>query len=162
MNGVYSKTTFYQHVEFSGHLIDSLTLSKVIDRIQQMECDYSINDIHIGSRKHEISSINLTLYAHKEENLHELLLALAPYGALPVEKQNVRTTTVSAQDIVPQSAFSIKFPRRIRYQDRWLDIDARDPMVVAIDAEGQSARLVHISEVGPGTQVVAGTQGIEW
>ncbi len=162
MNGVYSKTTFYQHVEFSGHLLDSLTLSKVIDRIQQAGCDYHINDIRIGSQKHDISSINLTLYAPDEARLHTLMEALTPYGAVPVEHQSVATSKLTVTDVPPANAFTIRFPKRIRFQDRWLEVDARAPMVITVDETRQTARLTPISEVAVGTDLVAGAQGIEW
>lgn len=68
-------------VTLSGHLIDSLTLAKVIDVIESHQCEFEVDDLHIGRRKADLSDVTLQIFAPDEATFQTLLDALSVYGA---------------------------------------------------------------------------------
>ena len=153
-------STLCKTLEFRGHLIDSLTLSKVIDRIQELGGDYRLNDIRIGSQKKDISSVNLTLFADNQAKLDELVSDLGHYGGVPAGAAFVETMTIRQPGQLPEEAFTLQLPQRINYAGQLLDLQTDEAMVITVEA-GQ-ARLEKASLVRPGAEVVIGTQGIDW
>jgi hypothetical protein len=151
-----------QTLELRGHLIDSLTLSKVIDRIQQLGGDYRLNDIRIGTLKKDISSVNLTVMAQDGDKLTALVEELSHYGALPAGQINVEAIACPADGELPPEAFAIKLPDRVYYEGQWLDLKAGECMGIVIYPEQGEARLEKEVEVRKGALAVSGTQGIEW
>ena len=151
-----------QTIEFRGHLIDSLTLSKITDLIQLMGGHYRLNDIRIGTLKKDISSVNLTVFAESDDKLKELLSTLSYYGALPSGNANVEVVPCPQDGVLPEEAFSVKLPGRIHYEGQWLDLHAGHSLAIVIDAAGGQATLKTADQLCKGDQVVSGTQGIEW
>jgi hypothetical protein len=164
MEGVISgKTTMPgQTIEFRGHLIDSLTLSKVTDLIQLMGCHYRLNDIRIGTLKKDISSVNMTVFAQDEGKLQELLTTLSYYGAAPSGHANVDTVPCTENGALPEEAFSIKLPGRVHYGGQWLDLHAGQYLAIVIDPQTREAKIKNTDDIRAGELVVSGTQGIEW
>ena len=149
-------------VELKGHLIDSLTLSKVIDRIQHLGGDYRLNDIRIGTLKKDISSVNITLFADNRQKLQEVLDELSHYGAMPASQVNVEVMPCPADGELPAEAFAIKLPGSILYEGRPIELGAGDCLGIAVYPDQGQARLLKESELKKGTLVISGTQGIEW
>jgi hypothetical protein len=164
MTGVFSQpsqTEATATIELKGHLIDSLTLSKVIDRIQALGGDYRLNDIQIGSLKKDISSVNLTLLATDAQKLAELKEELSHYGAVVTSEINAEFVQCTKNGEVPEEAFILKAPKRVFYEGRWFSLNWED-VVVVFDPAQEKARLEQVGQVKAGTSVVVGTQGLEW
>ncbi len=149
-------------LEFKGHLIDSLTLSKIADQIQAAGGQYALNDIRIGSLRKDISSVNLTVFAENEEQLNALLQALAPYGASLSGSANADVVTCQQDGRLPDEAFSVKLPQRVFYDNQWFDLNAGDALALVIDAARGEARLQKTADLRQGDRVVSGTHGVAW
>jgi N-dimethylarginine dimethylaminohydrolase len=72
-------------IELRGHLLDSLTLAKVLDVIQQAGGEYALEDMSVGERKEMFSRARLTVTGQDESHLSNLLEALKPYGTVGVD-----------------------------------------------------------------------------
>lgn len=162
MDGVSQDNWPEQTVELRGHLIDSLTLAKVIDRIQADGGDYRLNDIRIGTLKKDISSVNMTVFAQDGAALKMLLDDIAHYGAAPSGNVNVEVMPCPADGVLPDAAFCVKLPSRVLYEGQWLDLHAGEAMAIVVDPDSGTARLEKTALVRKGTFVASGTQGIEW
>ncbi|MBX2859607.1 MAG: hypothetical protein KTR14_00100 [Vampirovibrio sp.] len=68
-----------QQIELTGHLIDSLTLAKVLDVINAAGGEYTLDDIQIGSQKQDFSLVQLTIEAPAEKVLKVILDRIKPY-----------------------------------------------------------------------------------
>jgi N-dimethylarginine dimethylaminohydrolase len=79
--------TYQSTVELRGHLLDSLTLAKVLDKIQAHHAGYQVHNLQIGNRKDHLSSVCLTIRADSTEHLNEVLESLKPYGTDNVRMQ---------------------------------------------------------------------------
>jgi hypothetical protein len=74
-------TRYQAKFELKGHILDSLTLSKVIDLIQQNGLDYELSHLRIGQDKADLSSATLVLYSESEAQLSLVAKELSPHGA---------------------------------------------------------------------------------
>ncbi|HEY9686468.1 MAG TPA: hypothetical protein V6C52_05795 [Coleofasciculaceae cyanobacterium] len=164
MEGVISgKSTMPgQTIEFRGHLIDSLTLSKVTDLIQLMGGHYRLNDIRIGTLKKDISSVNMSVFAQDKGKLQELLTTLSYYGAAPSGDANVAAVPCTEDGVLPEEAFSIKLPGRVHYEGQWLDLHAGQYLAIVINPQTREAKIKNADDIRSGELIVNGTQGIEW
>ncbi len=147
-------------VVLTGHLIDSLTLSKVIDLVQHHGGDYELNDIQIGSAKKDISSVSMTINAPDSVTFNQILDELKPYGAILATECNALLTPASSTH---EQAFQLKLPSHVRYQDKWLPIESRATgMLLVVNPDKNTARLARPEDCQPEEQIVLGHQGIKW
>jgi N-dimethylarginine dimethylaminohydrolase len=77
---MHPEATYQSTVELRGHLLDSLTLAKVLDKIQAHQAGYELHNIQVGSRRDHLSSVSLTIQANSTDHLNQVLEALQPYG----------------------------------------------------------------------------------
>jgi len=161
MSGVTGSVGLSAGVELKGHLIDSLTLSKVIDLVQQLGGDYQLNDIRVGSLKKDISAINMTLYASTQQVMEQLLAAIAPYGAVVgSDQEEPQTATCQQAGQLPVDAFGVKLPKRVYCQGGWQDV--ANGGLSALVLEGGTPRIKPVAELKQGDVLVSGTHGLQW
>ena len=149
-------------LELSGHIIDSLTLAKVIDKIQQFGLDYQITDLRIGRRKHDVSVAQFSLWAEHREDLEKALEELAAHGAHPVKAEPVSTVPCSENGVLPAGGYVRGNPPiEVLVNGYWVAVDRHGTaMTVIVDEKSGSARLVRIRELRVGDCVVVGTDGL--
>lgn len=147
-------------LELSGHIIDSLTLAKVIDKIQSFGLEYQINDLRIGRRKHDISFAQLSLWAEDERDLQHALDELAAHGALPLRSDPVRTAPCVEDGVLPAGGYARGNPPiEVLLDGHWVPVDRHATAVTIVVEEG-AARLVRIRELRVGDSVVVGNDGL--
>ncbi len=149
-------------IELTGHIIDSLTLAKVIDTIQAHQCEYQINDIRIGREKNDFSTAQISLWDGDSAKLNALLEQLKTYGANPVEETDIETVTCQQDGILPPNGY-IRFnpPMEVKHQGQWLPV-AREgqDLTIVIEPSGK-ARLIQVSALKAGDRLVAGKNGVK-
>lgn len=157
--------TLSQTIELKGHLIDSLTLSKVIDRIQQLGGDYQLNDIRIGSLKKDISAITMTLLAPNQALMQQLLESLTPYGIAQTETANATFTVCTQDGEAPENAYQIKHPHQLQHKGVLRPIQQGGTWVIVLENDSTqqpNAVLKPLHAVRKGDQLLQGTQGLHW
>jgi hypothetical protein len=121
-------------VVLEGHLLDSLTLAKVIDTIQKQGGEYTFNHIQVGSRKQDISSTT-----------DDARLAPCPAPGQP-----------------PDNAIPVKLPSEVRIQGQWVDVaNEGGEFYTVVDTQKRTAWLKHRDDLTPADQVVVSQTGIE-
>lgn len=68
-------------IELHGHIIDSLTLSKVLDAIQDAGADFDTEALVIGKTRRESSYARVRVTAASRQQLSELLERVESLGA---------------------------------------------------------------------------------
>lgn len=159
MSGLTGQAGLTRTVELKGHVIDSLTLSKVIDRVQQLGGDYRLNDIRVGSVKKDVSSLNLTLLAPDAATMSRLMEAVLPYGAV-AEETDAELVTCEQDGVLPDEAYEIRLPRTIRQGGQWLSVAGGGEWTLTMKA-GQ-AHMIPVAQLRQGDAVVRGTHGLDW
>jgi hypothetical protein len=149
-------------IELSGHIIDSLTLAKVIDRIQAAECNYQINDLQIGQKKNDMSTAQISLWPRNTETLNALLLDLKAYGVYPLEESAADMGACPADKVIPAGAY-VRFmpPMEVQLNGQWQPVDQEgDDLIIVVNPQHQTAQLKKIAEVKQGDLVVMGKAGV--
>src|SRR3954452_618212 len=79
-----------EEVEVRGHIVDSLLLPKILDRILQMGGTFEIRECTIGSRRIDPSYARITTRAASHAELDAILGDLVEHGATAVNPGDVR------------------------------------------------------------------------
>src|SRR5689334_23468318 len=77
-------------VEVRGHIVDSLLLPKILDRILQMGGTFEIRECKIGARRVDPSYARITIRAASDAVLDDILGDLVEHGATPVNPEDAR------------------------------------------------------------------------
>lgn len=159
MSGLTGQASLARTVELKGHVIDSLTLSKVIDRVQQLGGDYRLNDIRVGSVKKDVSALNLTLLAPDAATMGRLMEAVLPYGAV-AEETDAELVICEQDGVLPDEAYEIRLPRTIRQGGQELPVTGGGEWTLTL-RNGQ-AQMIPVAQLRQGDTVVRGTHGLDW
>ena len=73
--------TAQETVVISGHIIDSLILSKVLDTIIMMGGTLDVHEVSIGKTRQEPSRARILVQASSQNLLADILRAIQPHGA---------------------------------------------------------------------------------
>src|SRR5436309_6551836 len=80
-----ARPAFVEHVEMSGHIVDSLLLPKVLDAILARGGRYHIAQFRLGQRQDDPSYARIEVRADSPDKLDAILAEIHPHGAVPAE-----------------------------------------------------------------------------
>src|SRR5260370_41717352 len=80
-----------EEIEVRGHIIDSLLLPKILDRILQMGGSFEIRECRIGARRVDPSYARIAIRAASTAELDNILGDLVEHGASAVHPEDART-----------------------------------------------------------------------
>ena len=89
---------FSEILDLRGHIIDSLILPKVLDKILLEGCDFKILEINVGHKRTDPSYARIEISAPTGEKLEAMLVRLRDHGA---EVTKVKDTPASSQQPKP-------------------------------------------------------------
>src|ERR1700730_15063576 len=134
-NSKFSETLLLQ-----GHIIDSLTFSKVLDRIMDREGRFNIQEIHVGQRKNERSRALLQIECKTQSKLDELLKELRNLGAEVLEKDDVTLAAAPQDGVLPDGFYATtNLETWIRLRGRWVRVH-REQMDAGIRVDRRRTR----------------------
>ena len=179
-----SDDSLIEEVEISGHIIDSLILPKVLDRITAGGGKFRITKIAIGQARHDPSFAVIEVRASTHEMMQRILAQIADDGAVPTTKQDCRLVDADMDGAFPEGFYSTTNQRtEIRLGDDWIEV-ADQEMDCGIVVEGASSkereasktknasdalaprssilapRCIPMTEVKRGMQIVIGHAGV--
>ncbi|MEM0233070.1 MAG: TIGR00300 family protein [Candidatus Nezhaarchaeales archaeon] len=155
----------YEHAEevlVEGHLIDSMILTRILDRIMELEGDFEIIEFKVGKRKHDYSRARLIVKGRSKEHLDEILKELYRLGAVPVEYKEVELKPAPKDGVAPDGFYSTSnYPTEIFYQGSWIPVeDVMMDKVIVVDPQSKRATCIPLREIKKGDLVVVGERGI--
>jgi lysine-ketoglutarate reductase/saccharopine dehydrogenase-like protein (TIGR00300 family) len=148
-------------IEMEGHLIDSLILTKVLDKIMDMGGEFEIKSFQIGQKKNDISYVQITVMGDDDTHLDRILLELHALGARLVEMEDVKTGVAPGDMVVPRGFYSTtNHPTYVRYNGSWVEVENShmDCLIVLKDGRAVCTPIGHIKK---GDRVVVGTSGVK-
>ena len=154
-------------VLMEGHLIDSLTLAKVLDQILEAGADYEVLEIDVGRTALDPSRARLRVTAPDEEQLNELLTELQVHGANRTAHGDAELEPADLDGVLPSDFYATtNLPTWVRVGGRW--VAAENPemdcgLVVrpgAGPAGSTVVRTVPMHRVEAGDLIVVGHEGI--
>lgn len=147
-------------IEMEGHLIDSLILTRALDKIMDMGGEFEIKNFRIGQRKDDTSYVQITVTGDDPPHLDRILLELHALGARLVEREDVRTEIAPADMVVPRGFYSTtNHPTYVRHNGSWIEVENNhmDCLIVLRDGRAICTPIGHIRK---GDRVVIGTSGV--
>jgi len=148
-------------IEMEGHLIDSLILTKVLDKIMDMGGEFEIKNFQIGQKKNDTSYVQITVMGDDDAHLDRILLELHALGARLVEMEDVKTGVAPGDMVVPRGFYSTtNHPTYVRYNGSWVEVESNhmDCLIVLKDGRAVCTPIGHIKK---GDMVVVGTSGVK-
>src|SRR2546423_11093442 len=128
-------------IELSGHIIDSLTLAKVLDVILDAGADYRMVDVEIGKTNVDASRAQIEVVAEDDASLRALLESLQVHGANPVSRTNAELVAADTDGVLPAGFYSTtNLPTHVLIDGHWLDVENPE-MDCALVVSGQRDRV---------------------
>jgi len=158
-----SEKKFERVLEVRGHLIDSMILTRIFDKIMDLKGDFNVLEFKIGKRKNELSYARLMVHGKNKKHLDQLLATLYIEGAQPVVIEEVLIKPAPDDMVMPSDFYSTtNNSTQIYYSNEWIDV--RNMMMdkcIAIDIKLRSAECKMIREVRKGDMIVVGERGVK-
>ncbi|WP_309492178.1 TIGR00300 family protein [Candidatus Hecatella orcuttiae] len=150
-------------VEVEGHLIDSMILSRIWDRIMELGGDFEVSEFRVGKRKTDYSYARMLVKGKSESHLERILQEIYRLGAIPHEVQEAVCEPAPADMVLPENFYSTtNNPTFIYFKGRWVEVE--NPMmdkVVVVEPDGSKAYCKPLREVRKGELVVVGETGVK-
>ena len=158
-----SDKKFERVLEVRGHLIDSMILTRIFDKIMDLKGDFNVLEFEIGKRKNELSYARLMVHGKNKKHLDQLLATLYIEGAQPVVIEEVLIKPAPEDMVMPSDFYSTtNNSTQIYYSNEWIDV--RNMMMdkcIAIDIKLRTAECKMIREVRKGDMIVVGERGVK-
>lgn len=154
---------FSETVLLEGHIIDSLTFSKVLDRVMEVGARFTIEDIRVGQRKFERSRASLVIEADSQAKLDTLLKDLRNLGAEVLEKEDVRLAKAPKNGVFPDGFYTTtNLETWIRFRGAWKKM-GREEMDsgIRVNPRTGESQPVRFASVKRGHFFVIGQRGVK-
>ena len=151
-----------EEVEVRGHIIDSLLLPKILDRVTTAGGQFRIKDIAIGQQRNDPSYALIDIMADSSEVLDDILGAIRDHGAVPTDMQDARLEACDMEGAFPEGFYSTTNQQtEIRLDGDWIAVDDQEmDCGIAIDRKARTAKCVPMSDVTTQMLVVVGHAGV--
>ena len=149
-------------IELSGHIIDSLTLTKTMGIIMDNGGEFDILEIDVGRKKTDESHAKIEVSADSPELLESILDELSVLGASIDDIKEVNLVA-STKDKVALEGFysSSNHTTHIFYGGDWIPVEEIEmDCLVVVDEEEKRAFVKPIADVKAGDKIVVGLDGV--
>jgi lysine-ketoglutarate reductase/saccharopine dehydrogenase-like protein (TIGR00300 family) len=148
-----------ENFTLEGHIIETLTLAKVLDEIVEQGATYEILDLDIGV-KHEDPSFARIRVTAPDKTITTLISRLEAHGANPDSVEDAAIAVADADGSFPDGFYSsTNLETEVRIDGNWIRV--RHPeMDCGIVVERSGARTIPMGEVTKGMQIVMRGLGI--
>ncbi len=152
---------FSQEIEVSGHLIDSLILTKIFDKIMDLQGEFQVQEIDIGKRKKDQSYARLLVKGKNQKHLDKILETIYREGAVSRIQKESTLKKSPKNYVMPDNFYSTTNNHtQVFHKGRWIQVEnmMMDKCVVV---KGNRAFCVPVRDVKKGDQIVVGEEGIK-
>jgi lysine-ketoglutarate reductase/saccharopine dehydrogenase-like protein (TIGR00300 family) len=154
---------FKQEIEVKGHLIDSMILTRIFDKIMDLNGDFQVLEFSVGKKKKESSYARLLVQGGDQHHLHQILESLYREGAQPVSVQQVKLEPAYKDMVMPDNFYSTtNNATQIYYDGSWVDVEGMmmDKCIV-VDNMEKTAACKMIRDIKKGDMIVVGERGVK-
>ena len=153
---------YEQEIEVKGHLIDSMILTKIFDKVMDLKGDFQVLEFSVGKKKRDPSYARLLVRGRDQQHLDELLESVYREGAQPISVQQVMLEPAVKDMVMPDSFYSTtNNATQVFYNSSWIDVDnmMMDKCIV-LDRQKMRAECKMIRDVKKGDSIVVGERGV--
>jgi lysine-ketoglutarate reductase/saccharopine dehydrogenase-like protein (TIGR00300 family) len=151
-----------KEVKVEGHLIDSLILTKIWDRIIELDGDFETLEFRVGKHKTDTSYLRMVVKGRTPRHLDDILKDVYALGAVPIEIAEVHVAAAPADMVFPDDFYSTtNNPTQIYFNGEWVKVqEIMMDKVIVVNPETKTAKCKPIRDVKKGDLIVVGEEGI--
>ncbi len=152
---------FEREIEVRGHLIDSMILTRIFDKVMDLKGEFEVLEFKIGKEKTTPSYAKLLIRGKSEEHLDQMLEEVYREGAVSVLVEDVKLEKAPADMVMPDDFYSTTNNQTFIYKGSWIEVESMmmDKCIV-FDAEKKKAVCKAVRDVKKGDQIVVGEKGV--
>jgi lysine-ketoglutarate reductase/saccharopine dehydrogenase-like protein (TIGR00300 family) len=152
---------FEREIEVKGHLIDSMILTRIFDKIMDLKGDFEVLEFTIGKEKKSPSYARLLIRGKSKEHLEQLSEEVYREGAVSVAVEDVMLEKASRDMVMPDNFYSSTNNPTFIHKDGWIKVEnmMMDKCIV-YDPVKKRAYCRPIRDVKKGDLVVVGEKGV--
>ena len=149
-------------IELSGHIIDSLTLTKTMGIIMDKGGEFDILEIDVGRKKSDTSHAKIEVSAKTPQLLESILDELSVLGASIDEIKEVNLVEAPKDKVAPEGFYSSSnHTTHIFYGGEWILVEEIEmDCLVVVDEKTKRAFVKPIADIKKGDNVVVGLDGV--
>lgn len=154
---------FEQEVEVSGHLIDSMILTRIFDSVMDLKGDFQVLEFTVGKKKKDPSYARLMVRGKTQQHLEDILELVYRAGAQPVSVQEARLEPAPKDMVMPDDFYSTtNNATQVYYRGKWIGVQnmMMDKCIV-VDTQRKTAECKMVRDIVKGDMVVVGERGIK-
>ena len=152
---------FNQEIEVKGHLIDSSILTKIFDRVMDVDGEFEVLEINIGKKEKDQSYARLLVQGKTQNHLDKILDLVYREGATSKFQNNVKLKKATKNMVMPENFYSTTNNRtQIFHKNKWIQVENM-MMDKCIVVKGSKASCVPIRDVKKGDSIIVGETGVK-
>jgi lysine-ketoglutarate reductase/saccharopine dehydrogenase-like protein (TIGR00300 family) len=151
-----------EEIEVRGHIVDSLLLPKILDRILLMGGSFEIRECKIGVHRTDPSYARIAIEAGSHEVLAAILGDLVEHGASPIHPEDATIVAADIAGAFPEAFYSTtNQATQVRVKGRWIDVaDQEMDCAILVERENGQARCIPMARAEIGMPIVVGHAGV--
>jgi lysine-ketoglutarate reductase/saccharopine dehydrogenase-like protein (TIGR00300 family) len=156
------KRKYEQTIEIKGHLIDSMILTRIFDKVMDLKGDFNVLEFHVGKKKDELSYARLLISGRNKKHLDQLLASVFIEGAQPTKIDGVALKPAPSEMVMPRDFYSTtNNTTQIFFNNEWIDVEnmMMDKCIV-VDVNSKTAECRKIRDIHKGDMIVTGEKGV--
>lgn len=152
---------FEREIEVKGHLIDSMILTRIFDKIMDLKGEFEVLEFKIGKEKTTPSYAKLLVRGKSEEHLDQMLEEVYREGAVSVLVEEVKLEKAPAPMVMPDDFYSTTNNQTFIYKGSWVEVEnMMMDKCIAFDPEKNKAVCKAVRDVKKGDLIVVGEKGV--
>lgn len=152
---------YSSEIEVSGHLIDSMILTKIFDVVMDLGGEFEVLDIKVGKKKKDSSYARLQIQGKDQKHLDKILEHVYRVGATPTVGKQVVLKAAPKDMVMPENFYSTtNNTTQIFLNGKWVNVDGM-MMDKCIVVKNGKAICTPIREVKKGDMIVVGETGVK-
>lgn len=151
-----------QEIEVKGHLIDSMVLTRIFDKIMDLGGDFNVLEFTIGKKKNELSYARLRVNGKNRKHLDHILETIYIEGAQPVMVEKVILKPAPRDMVMPSNFYSTtNNSTQVYYSNDWIEVgNMMMDKCIVVDIDSKTAACKMIRDVQKGDMIVVGERGV--
>ncbi|MGD8707665.1 MAG: TIGR00300 family protein [Nitrosopumilaceae archaeon] len=152
---------YSQEVEVSGHLIDSMILTKIFDKIMNRGGEFEILELEVGKKKKDSSHAKLLVIGKNAKHLEEIMDDIHRDGAIPHNEKQVKLKKAAKDMVLPDNFYSTTNNETwVFHNNLWIHVE-NQMMDKCIVVRKNRAFCVPIRDVKKGDLIVVDDIGVK-
>jgi len=153
---------FEREIEVKGHLIDSMILTRIFDKIMDLKGDFEVLEFTIGKEKKAPSYAKLLIRGKSRGHLGQLVEEVYREGAVSVSVEDVMLGKAPRDMVMPDGFHSSTNNPTFIHKGEWIEVEnMMMDKCITYDPVKKRAYCKPIRDVRRGDLIVVGENGVK-